>query len=154
MAKKKEPVEKRVDNIVKVDKWPIVNLHGAKRANIRAASLPDWFVGYGKDEGCTFEGSWWDMICFARNILASENTRLAAPEFHHPEMQNDNYTGPKPYEFTGNDQEDESTDPTTKAMLEDIMTEHILGQLAFQQTGRKRWFERVQEQEKKGKKQP
>lgn len=59
----------------------------------------DWFVGYGKDESCQFEGSWWDLICFARNVLASENTRLAAPEYHRPEWRNDNYTGPKPYDF-------------------------------------------------------
>ena len=88
-----------------IDKWPEHGTSGGKRANVTAnlynspTFLGDWFEGYGKDESCRFEGSWWDMICFARNVLASENTRLAAPEFYRPEWSNDNYTGPKPYTF-------------------------------------------------------
>jgi hypothetical protein len=83
----------------RIERWPKGGTRGAKRANVRFADFPDWdwFVGFGKDESCQFEGSWWDMICFARNVLASENTRLAAPEFYRPEWANDNYTGPKPY---------------------------------------------------------
>ena len=42
------------------------------------------------------------MICFARNILANENTKRRAPEWYHPEYKNDNYCGEeKPYEFEG-----------------------------------------------------
>jgi hypothetical protein len=50
-----------------------------------------------KCESCQFEGTWWDMVCFARNVLASENTKLAAPSYYMPELENDNYTGPAPY---------------------------------------------------------
>ncbi len=53
--------------------------------------LQDWFSGTGKDQGCYLEGTWLDMIYFARNILASENTKLVAPEYYHPEWKNDNY---------------------------------------------------------------
>ncbi|MNV89987.1 hypothetical protein D3C71_1843250 [compost metagenome] len=88
---------------IKVNEWPQKSTRGAKRANLSSGySLPDWFVGYGKDESCQFEGTWWDMICFARNVLASENTKLVAPEYHKPEWKNDNYDGEeKPYEYTG-----------------------------------------------------
>jgi hypothetical protein len=84
-----------------VNKWIEDSVSGAKRANLDASTLiPDWFVGYGKDESCQFEGTWWDMICFARNVLASENTMLAAPEYYRPEWANDNYCGESiPYKF-------------------------------------------------------
>jgi hypothetical protein len=86
-----------------ITSWPAKGLSGAKRANIRPGSaIPDWFVGFGKDESCQFEGTWWDMICFARNVLASENTKLAAPEFYMPHLANRNYTGEEmPYEYIG-----------------------------------------------------
>jgi hypothetical protein len=86
---------------VVIEKWPESQVSGAKRATVRESRiLPDWFVGFGKDESCDFEGTWWDMICFARNILASENTRIVAPEFHKPEWKNENYTGEeRPYLF-------------------------------------------------------
>ncbi|MEN6397183.1 MAG: hypothetical protein ABFC78_11960 [Methanoregula sp.] len=83
-----------------IEKWPESQVSGAKRATVRESILPDWFVGFGKDESCDFEGTWWDMICFARNILASENTRVVAPEFHKPEWKNENYVGEeRPYLF-------------------------------------------------------
>lgn len=76
---------------------------GSKRCNISKSDwLGDWFVGYGKDESCQFEGTWWDMICFARNVLASPNTKQCAPEWHHPEYANNNYVGEKkPYKYIG-----------------------------------------------------
>lgn len=79
--------------------FPETELYGANRANIDQSDYSnDWFYGYGKDESCCLEGTWWDMICLARNILASENTRVAAPEFYHPEFANNNYNGEeKPY---------------------------------------------------------
>lgn len=84
-----------------IPEWPQRGLRGAKRANITHSDWQrDWFVGFGKDQSCQFEGTWWDMICFARNVLASENTRLAAPEFHRPDWKNDNYTGPEPYDMS------------------------------------------------------
>lgn len=86
---------------VKIDKWISNGASGAKRANLgKSERLSDWFVGYGKDESCQFEGTWWDMICFARNVLANKNTELVAPEFYKPEWKSDNYYGEdKPYEF-------------------------------------------------------
>lgn len=88
--------------MIKITEWKEIEVSGAKRANIGASSfLDDWFVGFGKDESCRFEGTWWDMICFARNVLASENTKLCAPEYYHPEMNNSNYAGEEqPYVFT------------------------------------------------------
>jgi hypothetical protein len=86
---------------IKINNWPSKGVSGAKRANITASEfLDDWFVGYGKEESCQFEGTWYDMICFARNILANENTKLAAPEYYRPEWRNSNYIGEEiPYEY-------------------------------------------------------
>lgn len=84
-----------------IKKWEERYVSGAKRANIVESDwLDDWFVGFGKDESCQFEGTWWDMICFARNILASKNTKQCCPEYYHPEYANDNYCGEEiPYVF-------------------------------------------------------
>ena len=84
-----------------ITKWPQTSVSGSKRTNLDYSKwLDDWFVGTGKDESCYLEGSWWDMICLARNILASENTKIAAPEYYHPEWANDNWCGEDmPYEF-------------------------------------------------------
>lgn len=84
-----------------ISKWPQTSVSGSKRTNLDYSKwLDDWFVGTGKDESCFLEGSWWDMICLARNILASENTKIAAPEYYHPEWANDNWCGEDmPYEF-------------------------------------------------------
>lgn len=87
-------------SVKKISAWPKPGwMRGSKRTNLnRCDWMPDWWVGTGKDESCVFEGTWWDLICFARNVLASENTKLAAPEFYRPEWENDNYTGEeKPY---------------------------------------------------------
>ena len=86
---------------IKINKWEKKFESGAKRANISKSEwVSDWFVGWGKDESCQFDGTWWDMICFARNILANENTKKCAPEWYRPEYKNDNYCGEgKPYEF-------------------------------------------------------
>lgn len=84
----------------RVQKWPEDYIRGSKRTNLSlVGGLPswDWFVGSGKDESCQFEGSWWDMICFARNVLSSENTRLVAPEFYRPDWRIQHYTEPGPY---------------------------------------------------------
>lgn len=88
---------------IKINKWEEEYISGAKRTNIIESEwLNDWFVGFGKDESCQFEGTWWDMICFARNILSSPNTKQCAPEFYHPELKNDNYCGEEiPYEYVG-----------------------------------------------------
>lgn len=87
--------------MIKITKWPDSDITGAKRTHITEDDcIPDWFVGWGKDESCCFEGTWWDMICFARNVLASENTKLAAPEFYKPEWGIHNYLGEEqPYEW-------------------------------------------------------
>jgi hypothetical protein len=84
-----------------IRKWSDEYISGSKRTNLYYSDwLPDWFVGSGKDTSCAFEGTWWDMICIARNILASENTKLAAPEYYRPEWKNNNYVGDDiPYDF-------------------------------------------------------
>lgn len=74
-----------------IKEWKDEYISGAKRCNIAKSDyIDDWFVGTGKDESCYLEGTWWDMICLARKILASENTKMVAPEFYHPEFENDN----------------------------------------------------------------
>lgn len=86
----------------RIETWPEKYTAGSKRTHVSLTeSVPDWdwFVGYGKDESCQFEGSWWDLVCFARNVLASENTKVAAPEFYKPEWKNNNYSGEAPYEY-------------------------------------------------------
>lgn len=87
--------------MIKIKDFPVKGVSGSKRTNLRYSDwLSDWFVGYGKDTSCQFEGTWWDMICFARNVLASENTKMVAPEFYKPEWENENYRGEEqPYEF-------------------------------------------------------
>jgi len=93
-----------------ITKWPSEHASGAKRANIKFCEWmgDDWFFGYGKDETCCFEGTWWDMICFARNILAHPNTKSAAPEYYKPELANDNYTGEEmPYEFAEKEEQND-----------------------------------------------
>jgi len=91
---------------IKISKWTDEYIGGAKRCNLNYSDwLSDWFVGTGKDESCYMEGTWWDMICLARNILASENTKMVAPEFYKPEWKNDNYCGEDiPYEFIKEDE--------------------------------------------------
>ncbi|MWG36453.1 hypothetical protein [Halomarina oriensis] len=89
--------------------WPEQHLRSAKRAKLRGdTSLSDWFVGYGKDRSCQFEGKWWHHIVMALRILSSHNTRIVAEtldrdDFYHPEfgeLANDleAYTG-APYSF-------------------------------------------------------
>ena len=34
------------------------------------------------------KGTWKDIICLAINILASEKTKVIAPEYYHPEWKN------------------------------------------------------------------
>ena len=87
--------------MIEVKEWKDEFISGAKRCNIDKCNwIDDWFVGTGKDESCYLEGTWWDMICLARNILASKNTKMVAPEFYHPEWENINYRGEeKPYRF-------------------------------------------------------
>ena len=87
--------------MIEIKEWKDDMICGAKRCNIDKCDwIDDWFVGTGKDESCYLEGTWWDMICLARNILASENTKMVAPEFYRPEWENINYRGEeKPYRF-------------------------------------------------------
>jgi hypothetical protein len=87
--------------VIGINEWKETCISGAKRANLDISTwLPDWFVGSGKDESCQFEGTWWDMICFARNVLASENTKQCCPEYYHPEYAIHNYCGEEiPYIF-------------------------------------------------------
>lgn len=89
--------------MMEIKKWESEYVSGAKRCNLAKSDwLGDWFVGTGKDESCYLEGTWWDMICLARNILASENTKLCSPEWYHPEYANNNYCGEeKPYKYIG-----------------------------------------------------
>jgi len=91
-------------------------LTGSKRANIRntGAFGNDWFVGYGKDRSCHFEGSWHHMVVIALRILSSDNTKnlvdavdSVPDDVYRPELGDvaddiENYTG-KPYKTVDGD---------------------------------------------------
>jgi len=74
-----------------------VYLSGGKRTHIgHSAWLDDWWVGWGKDESCQFEGPWLAMAVLAAKILRHPNTQKVAPNLYQPsipltEKQEGNY---------------------------------------------------------------
>jgi len=77
-----------------------ISITAAKRIHLDPSGLlEDWWVGYGKDESCQFEGRWLDMAIFAAKVLKNENTQLVAPNLYLPDLQlseeqKSNYTSP------------------------------------------------------------
>ena len=63
-----------------------VYLSGGKRTNIGPGFLTDWWVGWGKDESCQFEGPWEDMAILAAKILRHPNTQKVAPNLYMPDI--------------------------------------------------------------------
>lgn len=64
-----------------------VRLSGGKRTNIEhSAWLDDWWVGYGKDSSCQFEGDWLAMAILAAKILRHPNTEKVAANLHRPDL--------------------------------------------------------------------
>lgn len=69
-----------------------VTLSGGKRANIGHANRNgdmldgfedwDWWEGWGKSEGCNFEGPWVHLAILAAKILRHPNTAKVAPNLH------------------------------------------------------------------------
>ena len=60
-----------------------VQMRGGKRANIGHSEwLDDWWVGWGKDSSCQFEGPWLHMAILAAKILRHPNTAKVAPNLH------------------------------------------------------------------------
>lgn len=70
-----------------------VQLSGGKRTNIgwhgdehnypaEPESDWDWWVGWGKDFSCQFEGPWKSMAIIAAKILRHPNTGKVAPNLH------------------------------------------------------------------------
>ena len=74
------------DKEIKVD--TDVHLMGGKRAHIVGTDIKDWdwFVGYGKDESCQFEGPWLHMAIIAAQILRHPNTQKVAPNLYMPDI--------------------------------------------------------------------
>lgn len=65
-----------------------VGLRGGKRANIRHSdALDNWWVGYGKERSCQFEGPWEHLAILAAKILRHPNTQKAAPNLYQPDIQ-------------------------------------------------------------------
>lgn len=64
---------------------------GIDKKPIEVKMGKDKFRLSGKDDSCCVEGTWLHWCLFACNILASENTKLIAPELYAPELNNDNY---------------------------------------------------------------
>ena len=84
-----------------IREWKSAEECGSIDTNIVKSNwIGDWFVGYGYNLSDRFAGTWWDMICFARNVLASENTKLAAPQYYTPGWATRDHAGEeKPYIF-------------------------------------------------------
>lgn len=65
------------------------HLSGGKRCNMETSNwLDDWWVGYGKDDGCQIEGPWHHWANLAAQILSHPNTEKVAPELYRPELTN------------------------------------------------------------------
>lgn len=63
-----------------------VAMSGGKRTNIDhtshdTESMSDWnwWVGWGKDQSCQFEGPWQHMAILAAKILRHPNTKAVCP---------------------------------------------------------------------------
>lgn len=66
-----------------------VRMRGGKRANIgHNEHSPDWdwWVGWGKTEGCQFEGPWVHLAILAAKILRHPNTRAVAPNLYREDI--------------------------------------------------------------------
>lgn len=65
-----------------------VDLMGGKRAHLTPSHSEDWdwWVGYGKDESCQFEGPWLHMAIIAAKILRHPNTQKVAPNLYQPDI--------------------------------------------------------------------
>lgn len=71
-----------------------VAMTGGKRTNIGHAGNDydphkdwDWWVGWGKDESCQFEGPWKSMAILAAKILRHPNTRKVAENLYQPDIK-------------------------------------------------------------------
>jgi hypothetical protein len=65
-----------------------VTMRGGKRANIgHNGHSPEWnwWVGWGKDQSCQFEGPWQHLAILAAKILAHPNTQRVCPNLYRPE---------------------------------------------------------------------
>lgn len=84
-------------------------LRGGKRANLQQSeSREDWWVGFGKDEGCQFEGPWSHMAILAAQILSDPATEVVASNLYRPGLgealtaeQRSNYTEAPQVEWPG-----------------------------------------------------
>lgn len=64
-----------------------VDMSGGKRANLGHSEWIDgWWVGWGKDESCQFEGPWEHMAILAAKILRHPNTQKVAPNLYMPDV--------------------------------------------------------------------
>lgn len=64
-----------------------VSLRGGKRTNIGHSEwLDDWWVGWGKDQSCQFEGPWEHMAILAAKILRHPNTQKVAVNLYQPDI--------------------------------------------------------------------
>lgn len=65
-----------------------VSMRGGKRANIEPSDwMGDWWVGYGKEESCQFEGPWLHMAVLAAKILRHPNTKQEAPNLYREDLE-------------------------------------------------------------------
>lgn len=78
--------ESEMDGATTANLEPVA-LRGGKRTNIEASEwMSDWWVGYGKDESCQFEGPWEHMAILAAKILRHPNTQKVAPNLYMPDV--------------------------------------------------------------------
>lgn len=66
-----------------------VCLMSGKRAHIVPADESgdwDWWVGFGKDESCQYEGPWLHHAIMAAKILSHPNTKAVAPNLYREDI--------------------------------------------------------------------
>lgn len=64
-----------------------IRLSGGKRTNIgHSEGIDDWWIGWGKDESCQFEGPWDHLAILAAKILRHPNTEKVAANLYRPDL--------------------------------------------------------------------
>ncbi len=75
------------DDRIETSVEPPSYLSGGKRTHLsRREWMSDWWVGYGKDEGCQFEGPWAAMTYLAAKILSHPATEVTSPNLYRPDL--------------------------------------------------------------------
>lgn len=86
IAQAKEYIEEAIDDYKERNRLEEVRLSGGKRANIGPGYIDNWWIGWGKDHSCQFEGTWDHMVELAAKILSHSNTSKTRPDLYLPDL--------------------------------------------------------------------